>query len=570
MSRVLLFLTLAPAAVLLLMMSARHAEPRADFVIASGSLRTIDPHRVSWLDEIQVANALFEGLTRLNAVDFQPEPATAAQWRIDDAGRTYTFKLRPDARWSNGDKVTAEDFRAGWLRVLDPQVEAQYASLLFVVEGAERFYRSRLDDDPDNDASADTVGVTAINEHTLEVRLGGPCSYFLDLAAFPTLAPAHRPTLRTWAYRDGQVLRGTMHRWTRPANIVCNGAFVLSRWDFKRRLLLHPNPYYWDRSAISMESIEVSIASEGGSAMIGYDTGRFDYVSGLEPEAARSLHATGRSDFHLVDRFATEFYRVNTRRAPLDNPDFRRALSLAIDKQAICEHILGLGEQPADTYVPKGALPLMSRVAPDGAVVYYEPPSVIGAGLSVSDRADLARACLARSGFDAAGGRAIELAFGADVLIQRRIAEAVQTMWERELGIRVELLTIERTVLSQRIRQLDYDLARSDWYGDFMDPATFLDMFTTTSGQNRTGWSHAEYDQLIATAAQTADNRARYATFQQAERILGNELPIIPLFFKRGNYLLRSEITGVGENIRGVLPFHRARWGEKAGRHDAR
>ncbi len=565
MLRVLALLVLIPTAALMLRLAFGARQERADFVVAAEEPRTVDPQRVSWLDEIQIANALFEGLTRLNTETFQPEPGVADRWEVNETRQNYIFHLRPEARWSNGEPVTAEHFRFAWFRVLDPKTEAQYAALLFVVAGAEDYYRSRLNDDPDDDLPMSEVGIVAPNERTLRVTLGSPCPYFLDLTSFPTLAPVHPPTIERWAYRDGRVLRATRHLWTRPANIVCNGAFTLTRWDFKRRLLLERNPYYWDTDEIDLDSLEIFITSDPGVALLSYETGRIDLVRGLDPEIARVLYerrqAGEREDFHLGDRFATYFFRVNCRRPPLDNADLRKALSLAIDKPALCEFVLGLEQTPADTYVPRGALRQMPRHTRGGETIYYQPPAGLGAGLSYEQRVEQAREFLRKSGFDKiAETRPIELTFAPEPPRQRRIAEAVQAMWESALGIRVELRVQERKVLSSRIRDLDYDVVRSDWYGDYLDPATFLDMFTTTSGQNRTGWSNAEYDELIAAAAREGDNARRFELFSQAERILcERELPIIPLFFKRGNYLLNPRFDGLRDNVRDTLPIHRAR-----------
>ena len=565
MLRSLLVIVLVPVVALLVWLALGTHEPRADFVVASDVLRTVDPQRVSWLDEIQVASALFEGLTRLHPETLQPEPGVAAHWDVSTDQLQYTFHLRPAARWSNGDPVTADDFRSSWLAVLDPRVESQYASLLFVIAGAETYYRSRLTADPADEAAAETVGVAAPDPHTLRVTLAAPCSYFLDLTSFPTLAPVHQPTVSRWAYRDGQVLRATRHLWTRPENIVCNGAFVLARWDFKQRLLLTRNPHYWDRGRIALNTLEIWLAGDPNAALIAYETGRVDLVRGLPAEIARPLlaeQAAGRrSDFHVGDRFATYFFRVNCRRPPLGNPALRKALALAIDKPALCASVLGLGETPADTYVPRGAVSLMPRQDADGRTIYYAPPDGLGAGRSPAERVDLARRCLQEGGFErAAEIRPLELAYASDPPLQRRIAEAVQQMWQQSLGLRVELRSLDRKALGTAIRELDYDIVRSDWFGDYLDPSTFLDMFTTAGGQNRTGWSNAEYDRLIAGAAAEADNARRFALFHDAERILcEEELPIIPLFFRRGNFLLNPRFGGVRDNVRDILAIHRVR-----------
>ena len=570
MLRTLGALVLIPVGTLLLYLALGRPEERADFVVASDALATLDPQRVSWLDEIQIANTLFEGLTRLSPENFQPEPAVALCWDVDADQRQYVFHLRPDARWSNGEPLTAEHFRFAWLRVLDPQVESQYAFLLFVVAGAEDYYRSRLNDEPGDDLPGERVGVAAPDAQTLRVQLANPCPYFLDLTAFPALAPLHPPTIERWAYRDGRVLRATQHLWLRPEHIVSNGALKLARWDFRQRLLLHRNPFYWDADAIEIDTLEIFITADPSVALLGYETGRLDLVGGLEPEVARVLYAQQRAgrrgDFHLSERFATEFYRINCRRPPLDNPDLRKALALAIDKPALCEHVLGLGEMPADTYVPRGTLRHMPRSDRAGRTIYYDPPAGLGAGLTYGQRVELARQYLHRSGFDrSAAQRPIEIAYASDPPQQRRVAEAIQAMWETALGIRVELRLQERTVLAARIRSLDYDVARSNWFGDFLDPAAFLDMFTSTSGQNRTGWAHARYDELIASAAREADNVRRLALLREAERILcEEELPIIPLFFRTGNFLLKPRFAGLRDNPREILPIHRVRLRDRA------
>jgi oligopeptide transport system substrate-binding protein len=565
--RVLALIILAPVLAVLAWLALGEHTPRADFVVASQEPRTLDPHRVSWIAEIQLANTMFEGLTRLNSDSFQPEPAVAESWDVDEHQTNWTFHLRPDARWSDGEPVTAADFRFSWLRVLDPAIGAQYAGLLFVIDGAEALYRSRLNNLAGEQLPPETVGIDAADEHTLRVRLAAPCSYFLDLTSFPTFAPVHPATVQRWSYRDGRPLPQAQHLWVRPGRIVCNGAFVLTHWGFKQSIRLERNPYYWDRSSIDVNSIEVHITADPYAALLAYETGSVDLVHGLESSVARVLmaeqQAGRRADFHIGDRFATSFYRVNCRRPPLDNADFRRALSLAIDRAAICEHVLCLGEKPAETYIPPAVAPLMPRRTPDGRTIYYQSPEPLGEGLTYAGRVELARdhlrRYLAAVGIsDIADIRPIELAFGPDPE-QRRVAEAIQQMWESALGLRIELRTLEAKVLSSRLRNLDYDLVRSSWFGDYMDPSTFLTIFATDNGQNFTGWSNSDYDHLIVSAAVEADNERRYALLSQAEQVLCDNCPVLTVFHRRGNFLLNPRFTGLNDHPRDLLPLHRVR-----------
>jgi oligopeptide transport system substrate-binding protein len=566
MLRVLAAFLVVPALALLVWQGLAERSPRADFVIAIEEPGTLDPQRVSWLAEISLAAAMFEGLTRVDPRTLRPEPGVASRWEVDASATMYTFHLRPEARWSNGDPVVADDFRFAWLRVLDPRTEAQYASLLFMIAGAEAYYLSRADADAANDIPADGVGVEVLDPHTLRVRLAAPVAYFLELTAFPTFAPVHPPTVRCWAGGE-ESAAGGRGAWMRPGRIVTNGAFLISAWDFKRRIRLARNPYYWDAANIHLDSIEAAICTDANVQLIAYETGEVDLVRSLPAPLARRLlveqRAGRRRDFHYGDRFATFFFRVNCRRPPLDNADLRKALSLAIDRAALAEQVMGLGEAPAQTLVPRGALPFMPRTTPDGRAVFYDPPTGLWHGLDLAERVALAHEYLRRSGFD--GRRRLELAFAADNREYRRIAEAVQEMWRTQLGLDVDVQAIEGRVLRERIRNLDYDLARSEWFGDYLDPSTFLQMFTTDSGQNRTGWSNVEFDELIAAAAKQAHAERRFELYRRAEQILcEEELPIIPLFFKSGNFLLRPRIEGLRDNPLEILPVHRVRTGRDA------
>lgn len=558
MIRAFIIAALLPAAMLMGWLALGRSEPRADFVMAAEEPRTLDPHRASWLNELQITDALFEGLIRLNAVTLQPEPAAAESWVVDDDGLVYTFRLRESACWSNGDPLRAEDFRFAWRRALDPRVECQYASMLFVIAGAEKYYRSRTDADIANDAPADSIGIDVIGDRSLRVTLARPCPYFLDLLAFPTFFPVHPPTIEKYAYRDGVVLRQTRHLWTRPEHFVGNGPFVVADWRFKSRILLRRNERYRDAASVKLASIEVYITDDPNVALRAYESGRVDFLRDVSAATAQALQAEvragRRSDFHVGDRFATYFYRVNCRRPPLDQPAFRQAMSLAIDRDALCQKVTGMGETPALTYVPLGAIPLMERATSAGQSAAYTPPRGLDADWPLSRRIDQARMLLAQTGFDPKS-REIELMFAPNPAYQR-VAEALAAMWEKNLGLRVTLRTIEGKVLSERVRSLDYDLVRSDWSGDYMDPMTFLEMFTTGNGQNRTGWSNAAYDDAIREAAIKSDNARRFAYLREAERILCEEqLPVIPLYFRRGNFLLSPAFAGVNDNVREYFPL---------------
>lgn len=547
MLRGLAIVLLLPPALLLVWLGFSHSAERADLVVACDELRTIDPQRVSWLDEIQTVQCLFEGLTRLDPDTQTPEPAAARAWDISTDGRRYTFHLDPQRRWSNGAPVLAEHFRYAWLRALRPETEAQYANLLFVIAGAEDFYRR----DPQA-GDPNSVALRAVDDWTLEVTLARPCPYFLEILALPIFTPLYPPALEHFADATGQIPSEKRHLWTRPGAIVGNGPFVLDAWEFKRALRLGRNPYY-PAPERGVRTIEIMIVGNPNAALAAFETGRVDLVRTLEPDVARSLRArTPRpTEYHEGPRFATYFLRVNCRKPPLDQPAFRQALSLAINRRQLCENVLGLGETPAETLVPAQAL----HTTPA-----YVPPAGLAANLNDAQRIAGARDALRRSGVDPARLPALHLACANDPPQQRRINEALQRMWEETLGLRVELEVQERKVLSERIRNLDYALARSDWFGDYLDPGTFLDLFTSGSGQNRTGFADPAYDTAVAAATAAETPAGRYAAYANAERILCNEqLPIIPLFHRTGEFLLSPRIGGLSDNVRDILPLARAR-----------
>lgn len=541
MLRALLVALLAPAGLLLVWLALSTSAPRADFVVACDELRTIDPQRVSWLDEIQLTQCLFEGLTRPNPQTLKPEPAAAESWEISPDLRRFVFHLRAGLRWSNGAPLVADHFRYAWLRALRPDTEAQYANLLFVIAGAENYYRALLNGAPANDPPAAAIGVLAPDERTLILELARPCPYLLEILSLPIFAPLYPPALERFVDATGKIPTSARHLWTRPGALVCNGPFVLKSWEFKRGLRLERNPFHRETGDVGVKSIEVLIIGNPNAALLAYQTGRVDLVRTLDPDVARTLRLQSPppSDYHEGNRYATYFLRVNCRRAPLDNAELRRALSLAIDREAVCRHVLGLGETPAYTLAPPlhGAGP--------------QPPA--------SDRRAEARAALSRSGFDPRS-RPLRLACANDPPQQRRINESIQRMWEEALGITVELEVQERKVLSERIRNLDYDLVRSDWFGDYIDPSTFLELFVSDSAQNRTGWNNMDYDALVRSAANEPDQVRRMATYEKAEGILCNdENPIIPLFHRTGQMLLSPRIEGIYDNLLDVLPLYRAR-----------
>lgn len=491
----------------------------------------LDPALISAVEDQRIHLALFENLLAYDPRTLEPVAGVAESWRAGDDGRTWTFRLRACA-WSNGDPVTAGAFVWSWHRVLATRpddeiaapIAAPYADLLFCIEGARAFHEGR--------APFSSVGVTAPSDRELVVRLEHPTPWFLELLCFPTFSAVHRPTVE----RHGA-------GWTRVERFVGNGPFVLAHRRPGVSLEVRRNPRYWDAGRVALDGVVYYSTDQIDTALDQFLTGDTDWVRGFNPKKAPAWEADPElaPALHASDYLATSFYRFNVRRPPLDDPRVRRALSLAIDRAALTSSITGLGETPADGLVPHV---VARRVAwPDRRGRLPCDP-------------ERARALLAEAGFPGgAGFREIAIAFNTDVKNQS-LAEAVQQMWRRELGIPVVLENREKRVHLALERAGDFDVSRGSWVGDFNDPVTFLDFMGSARANNRTGWRHEEFDRLLALATTSVSEGERLAALARAEEILVyEEAALLPLYFVRTPYVLRpGAFAGIHENGRDLHP----------------
>jgi len=486
---------------------------RETFVLNNGSEpQTLDPALMTGVPEMTVAEALFEGLTAYDPKTLAPVPAAAESWEVSADGLRYTFHLRR-CFWSDGTPVTAHDFVYAWERVLRPETAAQYAYQLFYIKNGRAYNSGTLKD-------FSQVGVRASDERTLVVELEAPTPFFVSLTSFGTLYPVKRECVE----RHGD-------SWTRPGNLVGNGAFVLREWRQNRYILLERNAHYWEPAR--MPRIKVLAVDNSDTALKMYITGEVDYLKSVPALKVPILRK--RPDCRCCPYLGISFLRVNVTRKPLSDPRVRHALSLAIDREAICRNILRGGHVPAVSFTPPG-LP------------GYEPPK-----RKLSDP-EVARRLLAEAGYPVGRGfPEIRYLYNTSET-HRQIAVEIQDAWRRNLGIRVSLVNQEWKVYLKTIELLDYDVARGGWIGDYLDPNTFLDLFVTGGGNNRTGWSNADYDRHIRAAARSG-GAERVAHFHRAESILLDEMPVIPLYYSANVYLVRPDVEGLYDNILDVHPM---------------
>jgi oligopeptide transport system substrate-binding protein len=491
------------------------AAKRGDLVFINGAEpETLDPGLITGQPEGRVVNALFEGLTTFNA-EARAVPGMAESWTISDDKRVYTFKLRPGITWSDGTPITAQDFVDSWRRTLLPETAASYNYQLFYVKNAQPFAEGKITD-------FSQVGVKALDERTLEVTLENPTPFFLDLCATPPLAPV-----------PVKVIEKFGDDWIKPEHMVNNGAYVVDTWRINDIIRLRKNPRYWNAADVALETIDVLPIAKDTVAFNFYASGLADLSmdKGLTPPALLDA-LKKRPDFHPAPFLGTYFLRFNCQKGPFTDPRVRRAFGMAVDKRRIVEKVTRAGELPATGFVPPG---LEGYVSPDGLL--YDP--------------EQARQLLAEAGYPGGKGFPLVNYLYDDRGSNEFIAVELQDMWAKELGVTVNLAKQEWKVYLNSMSSLDYDIARSSWVGDYPDPNTFLDLFLTGGGNNRTGWSDPDYDRLIAEAGREIDPAKRFALLHEAETLLvAKQAPICPLYYYVGIQLYDPEkVGGISPNI---------------------
>jgi oligopeptide transport system substrate-binding protein len=533
-----------PAAGLLSLLPRAHIE-RADFVLGNGSeVSTLDPATVSGQAEGRVAMALFEGLTVKDPATLAPLPGVAERWEISEDGLTYTFHLR-EARWSNGDALTSEGFLWSWRRLLEPETAAPFAYQLWCVRGAEAFSRAPPEE---REARWSEVGLHARDARTLVVELARPTAYFLALTSFHPLFPVHRRSLE---FAQRRFPERWQSEWIRPGHLVSNGPFKLRERRVNERLRLVKNPEYWDAANVAFQTFDILALDHIGTALNLYLAGDVDWIDRVPTALVPRLLA--RDDFRPAPYLATYFYRFNTTRAPFDDVRVRRALTLCVDRRALCAGVLKKGERPSWSLTPEG---LAGYPRPELAHAAPEPDP---AAALAADRVE-ARGLLSEAGFGPAHPfPPFEILFNTSET-HRDIAEIVADDWRRELGLDVKLLNQEWKSYLDSQQTLRYDVSRSSWIGDYADPNTFLEAFRSASENNRTGWKNARYDALLAAASVESDSARRLARLAEAEALLLGELPILPLYGYVSQNLVNPRLEGFHANVQDEHPPKFWRW----------
>ena len=486
---------------------------------------TMDVHLSTGVPEATIMLQIYEGLTRLNK-DSIPELALAESVDVSDDGLVYTFNLRDGLVYSNGDPLTAEDFVFSWKRALNPELAADYAYMLYYIKGAEAYNTG--------EGSAEDVMVEALDEKTLKVTLEAPTPFFMSLVAFKTYYPLHRPTVE--ADSEGWHLS--------VDTIVGNGPFKMVSWA-QGQMEFVPNENYWDKDAIVLDRLVFTMVENESTELTMFETGEIDFTHTVPGQEIPRLETTG--ELEILPYLGTYYYIFQIEKPPLDDINVRKALTMAIDREALVTNVTQGGQLPAFAYVPPG-IPEVDGSdfrANGGDYITYDP--------------EMAQQLLAEAGYPGGEGfPSVEILYNTSEM-HKLVAEAIQEMWKQNLGIENVTLTNQEWGVYLNTRdEGDFMIARAGWIGDYLDPFTFLDMWVTDGGNNNSRFSNAEYDQLITEVRLVDDEVQRMEMMHQLEDILMAEMPVCPIYYYTQPVMVKSYVKDYASIAVGGIDFKKA------------
>jgi oligopeptide transport system substrate-binding protein len=476
----------------------------------SSDPKSFDPQVVSGVIESNLNRALFEGLVNFHpSEDLAAPPGVAYELTPDETSTVWTAKLRPDAKWSDGMPVTAEDFAFAYERILTPDLGAKYSEMLYFLKGAEAFNKGEAKD-------FSTVGIKVIDPLQFTITLRGPTPYFREVLKHPTWNPVPKHMVLKYG-KIGQI----GNPWSKPYRLVSNGPFRIKSFRRNDHIEVERNPYYWDAKNVKLNGIRFLPISNTFTETRMFRDGQLHVTYAAAPDMVDFMMKHDPASVRQEPYLGTDFYRFNTTRKPFDDARVRRALSMAIDREALCDSVYR-GYTPAYGITP----PTDDYTPPHGA--FFDP--------------EQAKKLLAEAGFP--GGKGFPR---KKLLISNREATqpvAVQAMWRKHLGVEVEIEFKEWTAYLLATQTLDYDMVASGWIGDFIDPLTFLEIWSPGNGNNNTGWENKEFVDTLAKSFQESDPAARFDLLKSAESIMLSEAPIAPIAWRGKNYFLHPSVKG--------------------------
>ena len=476
---------------------------------------SLDPHKTEGVPESHIIRDLLEGLVNQDA-EGNTIPGVAERWETTD-NRTFTFYLRKDAKWSNGDPVTAHDFEYSFKRVVDPATAAPYSWYM------EMTTMANAADIIVGKKDKDSLGVKAIDDHTLEIKLESAVPYFVMMMAHTTVKPVHQATVEKFG-----------DQWTRPDNFVGNGAYQVDSWVVNERITLTRNKQYWDDGKTVINKVTFLPIENQVAEMNRFLSGEIDITYELPNEHFRRLQKTNADDLSVTGNLCTYYYAFNTTKAPFNDVRVRKALSYSIDRDVITKALLGQGQKNAYAFTPD-------------IIAGFEAELPDYAKLTQKQRLEKAAALLAEAGFDKSNPLKFNLLYNTSEN-HKKNAIAISSMWNKSLGIDVTLENQEWKSFLDSKRQGNFDVTRAGWCGDYNEPSTFLSLLQSTNASNDAHYQNKTYDELMQQALATTSDAERRGIYQQAETLLAQDMPIAPIFQYVKARLLSPKVGGYPTN----------------------
>lgn len=477
---------------------------------------------VSW----NVLNNLMEGLTRLGEDD-QPQEAIAESWDISEDQKTYTFHIRENANWSNGDPVTADDFVYAWKQLLNPETASPAAFLGYFIEGGEAYNNG--------EGSADDVGVKAVDEKTFEVTLNAPTGFFLHVISNPAFFPV-----------NAKVAEENPEWYAEADSFVSNGPFKLESWAHDSEMMMVKNDQYWDAETVKLDKVHWAMVNETNTEYQMFESGDLDMTS-IPSDMADQL--IDGDNVVIEDQAGLYFYRFNVNEEPFQNEKIRKAFALAINQQDIVDFVTKNKEEPATGFVSPGFKDPSGKDFREvnGGLVKFDPEKA----------KKLLEEGMKEEGYDELPEVVLSYNTSED---HKAIAETMQSMYKDNLGVEVSLENTEWNVFLEDQKGLKHQLSRSSFLFDYGDPVNFLESFITDSTMNRTGWSNKEYDELIANAKSETDEAKRWEYMEKAEKLLAEKMPIFPIHYYNQVFIYSEDVSGI---VRHPVGYVELKWADK-------
>lgn len=479
--------------------------------------KTIDPTLNSSVDGSIYIHHAFEGLSTRDK-EGKIAPGVAESWDISEDGKTYIFHIRSNAKWSDGEPVTAGDFVYAWQRAVDPIIASEYSYQLDPIKNATKISAGNM--------KTDNLGVKAINDNTLEVTLEAPTAYFLELTAFPTYFPVRK-----------DIIDKNNDTWTlKPETYIGNGPFVISERKIDDKIVMAKNTNYWNATSIIPDKLVFILMQNETAQVAGIKDGSIDFGRNPPQKDLESLKNEGY--LVVAPYIGTYYYCINITNATLKDPKIRKALSLAIDRNYIVEQVTKGGQVPATAWVPLGIDDTNGSFRKNGGEYYSTSKE------DYQKNIEEAKKLLKEAGYEN-GKNFPVLEFKTNPGNHLEIFEAVQQMWKENLGIDTTISQEEWAVFQQSRVDKNFELARHGWIGDYNDPMTFLSVFLSYSAQNNGGYKNTKFDSLLKEAMNTSDQTIRMPIMHKAEDILMEDMALIPIYFYTDPLLVNKKLKGV-------------------------